>query len=102
MATALDLDPLFGPIRRGAAAVLGRLVNWHGAPVTDPARTNVYRRGHDAACIPAGGSAQVLCDYDDGPLQGHFWRAKTGCTSPSRSGWVRMLLESVDCPTGKT
>ena len=39
-----DLDPIFGPIRRGAAAALGRLVDWHGAPVTYQATPHAHRR----------------------------------------------------------
>ena len=39
LATEVAIDPVFGPILRGAAAALGRLVDRHGAPVTDPAHT---------------------------------------------------------------
>ena len=101
LATEIDLDPVSGPILRGAAAVLGRLVDWYGAPVIDPTRTLkggtflvrnglLYRRGQGAAdrlCFPASGPAsgglraQVLRAQERLPLRLHGWhfgRAKTG------------------------
>ena len=39
LAPELDLDPILGPILRGAAVASGRLVDRNCAPVTDPART---------------------------------------------------------------
>ncbi len=79
---------------RGAAAALGKLVDRLGAPIVEPARAPnggtflvrcglLYRRGQgeaDRLCIPAGGGlrAQVLRECHDGPLGGHFGRAKTG------------------------
>ena len=84
LATELGLDPIFWLILHGADAALGRLVDRHGAPVTDPARIQrgrtflvlcglLYRRGPGAAdhlCISAGGGlrAQVLLDCHNGPL----------------------------------
>ena len=49
LATELALDPVFGPVLRGAAAALDRLVDWRGVPVTDPAHT------------PKGGTFLVRC-----------------------------------------
>ena len=62
LATKLALDPDFGPFLPGAAAVLGRLVDRHRAPVTDP-HTLRYRRaqgGADSLCIPAGDGLRAL------------------------------------------
>ena len=104
MATELAVDLVFGPILRGAAAALGFFVDRRGAPITDPAHTPkggtflvrcclLYRRGQGAAdrlCIPAGGGlrAQVLRDCHDGPLGGHFGRAKTGSLVRRLAFWV--------------
>ena len=93
LATELAVDPVFGPILRGAAAALGRLVDRCGAPVTDPAHTPkggtflvrcglLYRLGQGAAdrlCIPAGDGlrAQVLRDCHQ-PARGAFWARQDG------------------------
>ena len=53
LATELDLDPIFGPIRRGAAAALSRLVDRHGASVTDPAPNPANRRAGRFRCVVA-------------------------------------------------
>ena len=100
----LAVDAYFGPIVRGAAATLGKPVDRHGAAVLDAARTTpggtflvrcglLYRRGQGAAdrlCIPAGGDlrAQVLRECHDGPLGGHFGRAKTGSLVRRLAFWV--------------
>ena len=80
----LAVDTFFGPIMRGAAATIGKLVDRHGEVSLDASRTPaggmflvrcglLYRRGQGAAdrlCIPAGGGlrAQVLRECHDGPL----------------------------------
>ena len=90
----LAVDALFGPIVCGAAAAIGQLVDRLGAPSGGPARAPnggmflvrcclLYRRGQGGAdhlCFPAGSGlrAQVLRERHDGPLGGHFRRAKTG------------------------
>ena len=100
----LGVDKLFGPIVRGAAAGLGQLVDRLGAPIVGPAGMSkggaflvrcglLYRRGQGAAdrlCIPAGGGlrAQVLRECHDGPLGGHFGRAKTGSLVRRLAFWV--------------
>jgi len=97
-------DTLFGPIMRGAAEALGTLVDRHGAPLVDRTTTPrggtflvrcglLYRRGQgeaDRLCIPAGGGlrAQVLRECHDGPLGGHFGRAKTGSLVRRLAFWV--------------
>jgi hypothetical protein len=89
---------------RGVAAALGKLVDRLGTPIVEPARAPkggtflvrcglLYRRGQGAAdrlCIPAGGGlrAQVLSEYHDGPLGGHFGRAKTGSLVRRLAFWV--------------
>ena len=76
LAAELAVDEVFGPIVRGAAAALGKLVDRLGAPIVGPAHTPkggtflvrcglLYRRGQgetDRLCIPAGAGlqAQVL------------------------------------------
>ena len=98
------MDAFFGPILRGAAATFGRPVDRHGAAISDPSHTPsggtflvrcglLYRRGQGAAdrlCIPAGGGlrAQVLRECHDGPLGGHFGRAKTGSLVRRLAFWV--------------
>ena len=52
-ALATELDPIFGPIRRGAAAALSRLVDRHGASVTDPAPNPANRRAGRFRCVVA-------------------------------------------------
>ena len=100
----LAVDAFFGPIVRGAAATFGKPVDRHGAAIPDPSRTPpggtflvrcglLYRRGQGAAdrlCIPAGGGlrAQVLRECHDGPLGGHFGRAKTGSLVRRLAFWV--------------
>jgi hypothetical protein len=104
LATELTTDTLFGPIVRGAAAALGKLVDWLGTPIVDPARTPkgeaflvrcclLYRRGQgeaDRLCVPAGSNlrAQVLRECHDGPLGGHFGRTKTGSLVRRLAFWV--------------
>ena len=100
----LAADAFFGPIVRGAAATLGKPVDRHGAAIPDASRAPpggtflvrcglLYRRGQGAAdrlCIPAGGGlrAQVLRECHDGPLGGHFGRAKTGSLVRRLAFWV--------------
>jgi hypothetical protein len=53
----------------------------------------LYRRGQgavDRLCIPAGGGlrTQVLRECHDGPLGGHFGRAKTGSLVRRLAFWV--------------
>ena len=95
----LAVDAFFGPILRGAAAT-----DRHGAAMSDPSHTPsggtflvrcglLYRRGQGAAdrlCIPAGGGlrTQVLRECHDGPLGGHFGRAKTGSLVRRLAFWV--------------
>ena len=104
LAAELAVDTFFGPIVRGAAAAFGRLVDRHGTPIVDTARVPqggsflvrcglLYRRGQgeaDRLCIPAGGGlrAQVLRECHDGPLGGHFGRAKTGSLVRRLAFWV--------------
>ena len=103
LAAELAVDAVFGPIMPGTAATLGKLVDRLSTLVADHGsasrrRTGVqpkdwtsfqvhcgllYRRGKgvaDLLCIPAGAGlrAQVLRECHDGPLGGHFGRAKTG------------------------
>ena len=100
----LAVDEVFGPIMRGAAAALGRLVDRLGTPIVGPASAPkggtflvrcglLYRRGQgeaDRLCIPAGAGlrAQVLRECHDGPLGGHFGRAKTGSLVRRLAFWV--------------
>ena len=104
LAAELAVDSFFGPIVRGAAAAFGRLVDRHGTPIVDTAHVPqggsflvrcglLYRRGQgeaDRLCIPAGGGlrAQVLRECHDGPLGGHFGRAKTGSLVRRLAFWV--------------
>ena len=104
LALELAIDRLFGPIVRVAAAALGKLVDRRGAPIVAPASAPkggaflvrcglLYRRGQgeaDRLCIPAGGGlrAQVPRGCHDGPLGGHFARAKTGSLVRSLAFWV--------------
>jgi hypothetical protein len=104
LAAALTVDVVFGPIVRGAAAALGQLVDRLGVPVVEAAGAPkggtflvrcglLYRRGQgeaDRLCIPAGGGlrAQVLRECHDGPLGGHFGRAKTGSLVRRLAFWV--------------
>ena len=104
LAAELAVDEVFGPIVRGTAAALGRLVDRLGAPIVGPAHTPkgwtflvrcglLYRRGQgetDRLCIPAGSGlrAQVLRECHDGPLGGHFGRAKTGSLVRRLAFWV--------------
>ena len=89
---------------RGAAATIGKPVDRHGDAILGPSRTPaggtflvrcglLYRRGQGAAdrlCIPAGGGlrTQVLRECHDGPLGGHFGRAKTGSLVRRLAFWV--------------
>ena len=100
----LAVDAIFGPIMRGAAGTLGRPVDRHGAAVLKASRAPpggtflvlcglLYRLGQgeaDRLCIPAGGGvrAQVLRECHDGPLGGHFGRAKTGSLVRRLVFWV--------------
>jgi hypothetical protein len=100
----LAADAFFGPIGRGAAATLGQLVDRHGTTLLGTSRTVpggsflvrcglLYRRGQgeaDRLCIPAGGGlrAQVLRECHDGPLGGHFGRAKTGSLVRRLAFWI--------------
>ena len=111
LATELAVDPVFGPILRGAAAALGRLVDRCGAPVTDPAHTPkggtflvrcglIYRRGQGAAdrlCIPAGGGllAQVLCDCHDSPLAGILGVPRRGRWCGALPCWWARIAKSL-------
>ena len=109
LAAALGVGTFFGPIMRGAAAALGQPVDRHGAPIAATAHTPkggtflvrcglLYRRGQgeaDRLCIPAGGRlrAQVLRECHDGPLGGHFGRAKTGSLVRRLAFWVGQDLD---------
>jgi hypothetical protein len=100
----LAVDSFFGPIVRGAAATLGKPVDRHGVPILNASRAApggtflvrcglLYRRGQgtaDRLCIPAGGGlrTQVLRECHDGPLGGHFGRAKTGSLVRRLAFWV--------------
>jgi hypothetical protein len=100
----LAVDAFFGPIVRGAAATLGQPVDRHGNAILDASRISpggtflvrcglLYRRGQGASdrlCIPAGGDlrTQVLRECHDGPLGGHFGRAKTGSLVRRLAFWV--------------
>ena len=106
LAAALVVDPVFGPIVHGAAASLGRLVDRLGRPVAGHGSAIapkggtflircglLYRRGQgvtDRLCIPLGAGlrAQVLRECHDGPLGGHFGRAKTGSLVRRLAFWV--------------
>jgi hypothetical protein len=105
----LAVDGFFGPIMRGAAATIGKPVDRHGDAILGSSRTPaggtflvrcglLYRRGQGAAdrlCIPAGGGlrAQVLRECHDGPLGGHFGRAKTGSLVRRLAFWVGQDLD---------
>jgi hypothetical protein len=72
----LAVDAFLGPILRGAAATLGKPVDWHGAAILNTSRAQpggafmvrcclLYLQGQgtvDRLCFPAGGGlrAQVL------------------------------------------
>jgi hypothetical protein len=100
----LAVDAFFGPIMQGAVATLGRPVDRHGTAVLKASRalpsgiflmlcSLLYQRGQgeaDRLCIPAGGCvrAQVFRECHDGPLGGHFCRAKTGLLVRSLAFWV--------------
>ena len=104
LAQELAVDSFFGPIMRGAAATIGQPVDRRGDVIPGPSRIPaggtflvrcglLYRRGQGAAdrlCIPAGGGlrAQVLRECHDGPLGGHFGRAKTGSLVRRLAFWV--------------
>ena len=106
LAAELAVDEVFGPIMRGAAAALGKLVDRLGTPVANHGSACapkggtflvrcglLYRRGQgvtDRLCIPAGAGlrAQVLRECHDGPLGGHFGRAKTGSLVRRLAFWV--------------
>ena len=104
LAAELAVDTLFVLILRGAAAALGKLVDSLGTPIVDRARSP---KGGDfpgtlrvpvppragrvgPSCIPAGGGlrSQVLRECHDGPLGGHFGRAKTGSLVRRLAFWV--------------
>ncbi len=105
----LAADAFFRPIVRGAAATLGKPVNRHGAAVLDASRAPpggaflvrcglLYRRGQDTRdrlCVPAGGGlrTQVLRECHDGPIGGHFGRAKTGSLVRRLAFWVGQDLD---------
>ena len=85
LAAELLTDTVFGPIMRGAAEALGKLVDRHCDAIVDTSSTSkggtflvrcglLYRRGQDRLCVPAGGGLreQVLRECHDGPLGGHF------------------------------
>ncbi len=88
----LAVDAFFGPILRGTAATLGKPVDRHGAAILNASRAPpggafvvrcglLYWRGQgavDRLCIPAGGGLRAQRECHDGPLGGHFGRAKTG------------------------
>jgi hypothetical protein len=109
LAAELAVDAVFGPIMRGAAAALGTLVDRCGTPLATAAHAPqggaflvrcglLYRRGQgeaDRLCIPAGGGlrAQVLRECHDGPLGGHFGRAKTGSLVRRLAFWVGQDVE---------
>ena len=106
LAAELVVDAVFGPIMRGAAAALGKLVDRLGTPVASHGSASapkggtflircglLYRRGQgvtDRLCIPLGAGlrAQVLRECHDGPLGGHFGRAKTGSLVRRLAFWV--------------
>ena len=104
MAAELAIDEVFGPIVRGAAAAIGRLVNWFGRPIVGPTRSPksgtflvlcclMYRIGQgetDRLCIPAGAGlrTQVLRKCHDGPLGGHFGHTMTGSLVQRLAFWV--------------
>jgi hypothetical protein len=100
----LAADVFFGPIVRGAAAMLGKPVDLHCVANLDCHARRLggeflvrcgqpYRRGQGSAdrlCIPAGGGlrTEVLRECHDGPTEGHFGRAKTGSLVHSLAFWV--------------
>ena len=106
----LALDMFFGSIMRGAAATLGgALVDRRGEAILDKSRSPagggflvqyglLYRRGQgeaDRLCIPTGGGlrAQVLRECHDGPLGGHFGRAKTGSLVRRLAFWAGLDVD---------
>ena len=105
----LAVDSFFGPIVRGAAVTLGKPVDRQGVPILNASRAPpggtflvrcglLYRRGQgtaDRLCIPAGGGlrTQVLRECHDGPLGGHFGRAKTGSLVRRLAFWVGQDLD---------
>ena len=125
LAAELAVDTLFGPILRGAAAVLGKLLGSLGTPIVDRARSPkegtfvvrcglLYRRGQggsDCRCIPAGCGlrSQVLRECHDGQLGGHFGRAKTGSLVRRLAFWVgqdgdvaEYIRSCQTCPSQRT
>ena len=94
MVAELAAEAVFGPIVRGAAAALGKLVDRLGSPIVGPTHPLkggtflvrcrlLYRRGQgeaDRLCIPADGGlrTQILRECHEGPLGRHFGRSKTG------------------------
>ena len=115
----LAVDAFFGPIVRGAAATLGHAVDRRGTAILAASRAPpggtflvrcglLYRRGQgtvDRLCIPAGGGlrAQVLRECHDGPLGGHFGRAKTVSLVRRLAFWVGQDVDIAEyvrtCPT---
>ena len=109
LAGELATDVMFGPILRGAAATLGQPVDRDGREVVLGSGSPkggafivrcglLYRRSQGAAdrlCIPAGGGlrVQVLRECHDGPLGGHFGRAKTGSLVRRLTFWVGQELD---------
>ncbi len=89
--------------------MLGKPDDRHGVTVLDASRAPpgglflvlcclLYRRGQSTAdrlCIPAGGGlrAQVLRECHDGPIGGHFGRAKTGSLVLRLAFWVGQDLD---------
>jgi hypothetical protein len=67
LAAELAVDEGFGPIIRGAAAALGKLVDQLGTPVAN----------HGSACAPKGWTLLVRC--------GLLYRRGQGVTDPSTS-----------------
>ena len=105
----MAVDAVFGPMVRGAAAALGKLVDWLGSPMADPSCAPkggtflmrcglLFRRGQGSTHPHPGGGlrAQALGEWHDGPLGGHFGRAKTGW-----GGWCGASWRGIDVDVGE-
>ena len=112
LAPELDLDPILGPILRGAAVASGRLVDRNCASATDPARTlkggtfllrcGLLYRCERQRCGPplhprrragAGGLRAGALRLPLRPAAGTLLRAKTGSLVRRLAFWMGKDIE---------